>query len=94
MGLYNCFGERGIQLKAEDYDELMIKSYKIGDKINLPDGVYVANEGIVVIYRGTFVAEVDSIYDKYGGIINLSNELEKRNPIAQVIKEFNNENKE
>ncbi len=84
MGLYDTYGET--QLKVREADDM--RDYKTGDKAEIPDGVYVAHEGVIVIVNGVFVAEFPYLTDKYGGMISTEELLGDRNPVAQAIKEF------
>lgn len=61
MGVYDTYGNT--QLKVGD---CILKSYDIGDKVDILDGVYVAPDGVVVVINGIFVAEFDHLTDKYG----------------------------
>lgn len=66
MGIYNTYGEKGIQLKV---GELSMKHYNLGDKVEIPDGIYVGYGGVVVIKDQTFIAEFPFVKDKWGGVI-------------------------
>ena len=85
MGVYNTFGERNIQLKVESYDKLQLKHYKLGDKIELGDGIYVGYEGAVVILDGIFIAEFSGLWDKWGGYTGSDNVIKDGNPVAKII---------
>lgn len=59
LDTYNC--------NRELIDSLFERLYVIGDRINLPDGIYANTDdelGAVIIH-GRFVAELE-IYDRYG----------------------------
>ena len=62
MGLYNTYGN--VQMKCGDYRQF--QTYKIGDKCDLEDGIYIGWEGAIVIKDGKFVAEFPTIHDKFG----------------------------
>ncbi len=72
MGVYNCFGKKGIQLKVGN---CALKDYQIGDKVDIPDGVYIGYGGVVVIKDGIFIADFDNLTDKWGGVITPRNLL-------------------
>lgn len=93
MGIYNTFGERGVQLKAEAYEDLQLKHYKLGDAVKLGDGIYVGYEGVVVILNGVFIAEFAGVWDKWGGFVGLNNLLAERNPIGRAIAELEKDGK-
>ena len=61
MGVYNTYGE--VQLKVGNR---CLAHYNIGDKVDIPDSVYVGHEGFVVIVGGVFVALFDHIHTKWG----------------------------
>lgn len=80
MGIYNEFGKQRIQIKV---GEPLMKHYKIGDDCDLPDGVYLGYEGIVVIKKETVLATFDNnqLFDKWGGVIVIQDLLEDDNPV-------------
>lgn len=61
MGVYDIYGD--IQLKVGGS---CLREYDIGDTVEIPDGVYLAPDGIVVIVNGIFVATFDYLKDKWG----------------------------
>ena len=71
MGLYNTFWNKNqqqdIQLKVGN--DLCLRDFYIGDKVDILDGVYFAYEGIVIIQDGVYVACVHNTYDKWGNLI-------------------------
>jgi hypothetical protein len=67
MGVYDTFGKLGLQIKA---GPCAMEDYKTGDKVPLPDGVYVANEGVMVVQNGIFIMETERFFDKWGGILD------------------------
>lgn len=87
MGCYDTFGSLGIQLKN---GECLLRDYMVGDKVgdDFADGIYVATEGCVVIYKGKFVAEIlpDAVFDKWGAPIEI--DVDSRNPLAAVLKQY------
>ena len=66
MGLFNTYGKT--QLKVGD---LYCKNYSIGDKAEIPDGIYLGYYGIVVVYRGIFILEQPYLIDKDAIIIDV-----------------------
>ena len=83
MGMYNIYGENEIQIKA---GERTLTQYHIGDKTDLPDGIYIGYEGAVVIREGKMIAESRLLYDKWGGEIHFSDIIDARNIINDVVK--------
>lgn len=79
MGLYDTFGD--VQLKV-GLNEL--NHYKIGDSVPIPDGIYIGYEGVVIVVKGTFVAEFTGLMDKWGGQIDVSLD----NPITKAVEGF------
>lgn len=64
MGIYDTYGQ--VQLKVGVVE---FRDFKIGDEVNIEDGVYVAREGAVVIVGGKFVAEFPHLFSKWGDVI-------------------------
>jgi len=85
MGLYDCFGEEGIQLKA---GECQMFDYRVGEDVPLADGVYVAYEGLVVIKSGKLLMTFPEgrLYNKWGSILTEQGVLDSDNPIVQAIQ--------
>lgn len=86
MGLFNTYGE--CQIKVGD---LSLKNFTIGDKTNIPDGIYITLDGIVIIKNGTFIGENEKIFDKWGGEIDqerLINLIKPNNPVQIAMDVF------
>lgn len=69
MGVYDTFGEEGVQLKA---GMCMMKHYAIGDDVTgggFADGIYFGLEGVVGIYKQKVVGiwPRDAVRNKWGG---------------------------
>ncbi len=66
MSAFNTFGENLIQMKV---GERAFHCHKIGDRVDIPDGIYFGFGGIVVIRGGEFIAEFknNEIFNKWGG---------------------------
>jgi len=65
MGLFDTYA--GVQLKIGD---VCLRSFRVGHAVPIPDGIYLAREGIVVIKEGKLLASFegdDIIFDKWGG---------------------------
>lgn len=82
MGCYNTYD--GVQLKVAE--DLMLINYKIGDEVDIPDGVYVGYEGIVVIIDGKLVKVFTELYDKYGGTFDLEKIIP--NPLNEILEDM------
>ena len=82
MGLYDTYGT--VQLKVRECDGM--QCYRVGDKADLPDGLYAGYGGIVVIVKGKFVAEFPHLFDKWGGQLDV--DFEAHNPIVAVVESF------
>lgn len=65
MGMYNTYGS--VQLKV---GALTLREYKIGDEVDIPDGIYCGREGLVVVKDGIFIVEFPALFSKWGGIIS------------------------
>lgn len=85
MGIYDTYGDKFQQLKVGDVD---MRHYKVGDRPEIPDGIYCTYEGAIVIVNGIFVADItthDRIFDKWGNPMPF--DLDANNPVVQAIKE-------
>jgi len=80
MGIYNTY--EGVQIKVGN---CLMDEYKIGDKVDLPNGVYVGFEGIIVIIDNILKAKFSFILDKWGSIIEPKEIIEDNNPVKQAI---------
>lgn len=89
MGIYNTYGEQYIQLKCGDCD---CSHYEIGSIVDIPDGVYIGYEGIVVVQNNRLVATFppNSMYTKWGDDVTV--DLSQWSPtvaaMLQVKKEL------
>lgn len=83
MGIYDEYGS--CQLKIGD---VSMRVYEEGDEVPIPDGVYIDYGGAVVIIDGIFVKEFETILDKYGGVLNIKEIIDQRNPVALAVKDF------
>ena len=64
MGVYDTYGN--VQIKV---GEVAVREYEIGDTVDIPDGVYIAPDGVVVIINSIFVATFQTLNSKWGDII-------------------------
>lgn len=81
MGIYDIYGQ--VQLKVGD---IGMDFYEVGDKVSIPDGVYLGYEGIVVIKDGKFIAEFEEMTTKWGGTIKPADIVTLENPLNPVIE--------
>jgi hypothetical protein len=65
MGLFDTYGRT--QLKA---GAPMCRQYTVGDTVEIPDGVYVDDDTLIVVSGGKFIAELDNLYDYFGDEID------------------------
>lgn len=88
MGAYNCYGEvLQLQLKVGvDNPEEAYKSFSVGDKVDIPDGIYLGESGAVAIHNGILVAETESVFDKWGSQMSLDAMIGHRNPVYQATQ--------
>jgi len=87
MGIYNTYGN--VQIKIGD---LGCKIFKVGDKVDIADGIYVGYGGVIVIKDNIFAMEVDTLTDKWGQPIKCDKVLRGRGlsellDKTEVIKE-------
>lgn len=85
MGIYNIYN--GIQLKVGIVDMIY---YKVGDKVAIPDGIYVGYEGIAIIDGGKLRRTYDYLIDKWGNEIKCKDVIAPNNPISKAIKKKGN----
>jgi hypothetical protein len=86
MGMFDTYGH--VQIKAGDPQ---MNNFRIGDSSHLPDGVYVAPDGVVVICGGKFVAVVDKIYTKWGEELDVKDVLRGFSPFDMAVQELREE---
>lgn len=83
MGMYDTYGE--CQLKV---GECLCENYKIRDKANIPDGIYVDFAGAVVIKDGIFIAEFQTLNSKWGDVIDPETVIDPYHPLASVLNKI------
>jgi hypothetical protein len=87
MGIYNTFGKTAIQLKV---GECFLTHYKVGDKIKIPDGIYIAYEGVVIIKISKIIAAYEpDLFDKWGNPIDIDELLNNKSPLINALKSIN-----
>jgi hypothetical protein len=90
MGIYDTFGKRNIQLKR---GIVGMNHYNVGDTVDLPNGIYIGYEGVVVIEDKCFIMECDIMFTKWGAPILPKDVIDEENPVNIAIKEFQSEPK-
>lgn len=75
MGVFDSYLD--VQLKLGDP---VARQYELGDKVHIPDGIYMGWEGIVVVHNGKFIARHRALTTKWGNKISPKIILEKENP--------------
>ena len=83
MGIYDEYGELGIQLKV---GLCCLAQYDVGDEVEIPDGVYAGHGGLVVIVGGIFVAEFEYLNTKWGDVVSMSSILDSHDIVLQATK--------
>ena len=83
MGMYDTYGELGMQLKN---GPCIFNHYKVGDLVPLLDGIYVSLEGSIVVQNRVFIAEFspNQVKDKWGGTVDVSG----NNPVSQAMSDY------
>ena len=81
MGVYDTYA--GIQLKVGPMD---LGNYTKGDTVPIPDGVYVADEGIVVVLNSILAGTFANLISKWGDTLVPREVIEEMHPFAQALK--------
>lgn len=81
MGVYDTYD--GIQLKVGPRD---LGDYAKGDTVPIPDGVYVADNGIVVILNGMLAETFANLTSKWGDTLVPYEVIKEMHPFAQALK--------
>jgi len=82
MGIYNIYA--GVQLKVAD--ELTLESFKIGEAVDIPDGIYVGHDGFVVVQTGLLIAKRATITTTWGDEVKPEDILDKFHPLKAAIE--------
>jgi len=83
VGVYDEY--EGIQLKIGDCN---LDSFRIGDKVPIDDGIYIAYEGAAIVLDGVLITTDLKLFDKWGKMLDPTEFIENRNPVSRVIMEF------
>jgi len=95
MGMYNTYVGNGaeVQLKVGHCEDMLV--YKIGDKTDIPNGVYLSREGIVVVQYGIVAAVLgNQLYSKWGDPIKVVDVLKPYDYVALAIEKEEKRHKE
>ena len=65
MSIYDTFD--GVQIKCGPCE---MHDYSLGQKVPLLDGVYLGNEGAIVILHGVLMASFVDVRDKWGNLLD------------------------
>ena len=87
MGVYNTYGNKiNAQLKVGA--SLTSEHYEIGSKVDIPDGLYITYDGVIIVRHSRLYDEFipDELFDKWGEKIDLPKLLYKLNPIVEAVK--------
>jgi hypothetical protein len=97
MGLYDTFvspsddegHSTAVQVKFTQLGE-GLPVYQVGDKIPLAiyEGVIIGYEGYVVINAGIVVQVGETIYDKWGGLLEPREIINSNNPIVMALSDL------
>lgn len=79
MGVFDTYGIT--QLKVGDCN---FNQYNIGDKVEIPDGVYISYDGAVVVNDGVFICFFERLFDKWGNPLSIENILDVRWPFFGI----------
>lgn len=88
--MYNTYA--GVQLKIAT--ELTLENYKIGQAVDIPDGIYVGHGGYIVVKDGILIMKRAHITTSWGHKVKAKILLDKYNPLLKAIKKFQKKKKE
>ena len=86
MGLYDTVGKFGLQIKCIEHDEPIMEHYNVGDEIPLWDGLFLCYGGWFVVKDSKVLATGEDTYDKYGGEVDISEIVDRTNPVSIAVK--------
>jgi len=81
MGVYDIVC--GIQVKCTP--DQTLKEYKLGDLIDLKNGIYIGYEGWFNVRNRKVVDSGKDVYDKWGNLLSIE-EILINNPIVEGIR--------
>lgn len=84
MGVYNTYA--GVQLKN---GSSTLEEFKIGDVVDLPDGIYVGQEGFVIVGSAILMGKFKTITTKWGDVLQPEQVLEEYHPLKKAMQEVN-----
>lgn len=87
MGMYDTVGQNRIQVKVNADG----KHVRVGDKIDLKDGLYICYEGYFVVDKGIVLCEGKNAFTKWGDSLYTSDILYKYNPGVDAIEKLEKE---
>lgn len=87
MGMYDIYGDFGIQLKVGDVE---MNHYRLGQKVSVDDGIYLAPDGVVVVKDGIFVVDFQHpcLWSKWGDALNIEKIIGGMNPVEEALRSF------
>jgi hypothetical protein len=62
--------------------------HDIGDRVPLEDGVYLSDNGAIVIIDNTYVGYFPHVIDKWGGLLDTGAIIWKENPVVKILAEL------
>lgn len=83
MGVYDTYGDTQLKVGL-----CALRCYNVGDKVEIPDGIYIGNVGAVVILDGKFVAEFKKLTSRWGDVIEPSDAIDSFHPVKQALLNY------
>jgi len=85
MGVYDDYGNANfwVQLKVGPCE---LHEYRVGDAVDITDGVYLDHAGVVVVLEGRLAAVFSHLWSKWGDVIDPASVIGAMNPVAQAVK--------
>jgi len=88
MTVYNLY--EGVAIKTDQPQKDTMFTFKVGDKCDLEDGVYLHYDGAVVVKDGVFSVGFPRgrVKTKWRDDLDLNKTLDPYNPVKQAVKQF------
>lgn len=87
MGIYNTFMDDDIAVQIKyRVDDGIMRTYEVGNEIDMENCILIGYEGAVVIKDGIVVMVTENVINKWGGLLNCTAIIARDNPIAKEMQ--------